>query len=105
MKPGRRRRPTTVTPGDTLPVDDLCRKCRRPIAFVVTAKSAGDRDPKHFPLDPRPTPTLGNIQLYAHAGRLVGAVRTGLELEALRADNDPLYVAHFATCPARRENR
>lgn len=87
-----------------------CSSCRRPIVFAVT------RLGRAMPVDATPSPTRGNVTLAigraaaADAPRLLVAdVLTGRELESARAQERPLYVAHFATCPNaakhRRRNR
>lgn len=76
-----------------------CRSCNALIRWART--TAG----KAMPLDPEPDLEHGNILLCLVGGEEIATVLTGNELASSRARRDPLYFAHFATCPHAAEHR
>ena len=84
-----------------------CRACGAELAWALT-----EANHKPMPLDPKPSPE-GNVAL--RRGEVAGSVvalaevLAGAELHQVRsADEVPLFVPHFATCPgwpARRSKR
>lgn len=60
-----------------------------------------------IPIDLEPSET-GNVRLTARnhlPGSPLAEVLTGVELAAARRAGEPLYLAHFATCPGRAHHR
>lgn len=71
--------------------------CRAQFQWAETAAR------RRMPVDLEPAGT-GNVRLVPRAGLLppLAEVLTAGELVAARAAGEPLYLAHFATCPGRR---
>lgn len=72
-----------------------CRSCGAPIRWVTTVKG------KHIPLNRQPDPDRGNVRrVGTHAGADARAQVLGdVEAAAAREIGEPLWLAHFATCP------
>ncbi len=71
-----------------------CRSCGAPIRWVVTMTG------KRIPLDRQPDPDKGNVRrVEQYGGELRAHVLTSSDAEAARGEGEPLWVAHFTTCP------
>lgn len=75
----------------------VCRFCGAQIVFVPLL---GRRTSMPLERDPNPN---GNIRWDRVAGNCL--VLSGGPLEQARADGEPLYLSHFATCPSAAEAR
>lgn len=77
-----------------------CRLCGAPLLWGVTVKR------HRMPLDPEPSPE-GNVRLEPHEYRPEpwAVVLSGDELTRARAEGEPLFVSHFATCPHAKRHR
>lgn len=70
--------------------EERCRSCRQPIWWVWMPSG------KRMPVDRAPAPA-GTVRIWQAGDRLAGDVVPA----ARRASCDePLYLSHFATCPA-----
>lgn len=91
-----------------------CKSCRRPITWVVVAKSG-----KKMPIDRDPVAD-GNIVLTGEKDTATGADLVAYEKQPLPAAGDrvafpmigepsttsrPRYTSHFATCPDADKHR
>ena len=72
-----------------------CRGCGQEIVWAVTKRE------RKVPLDPEPDPIHGTIYL---DGERAFFLRGGT-LEFARKNGEPLYVAHFVTCPKAKAFR
>lgn len=78
----------------------VCRSCRRPILWAITAN--GHR----APVDSVPVPA-GNLRLSRTQAGVTRRVEllVGVELERARSAGERLYLSHFATCPDAAAHR
>lgn len=72
---------------------DHCRSCG---AEVVWGTNVSTR--KAMPVDAAPSP-IGNVSRYDAADGPRFVVLNRNKAAAMRAANQPLYLAHFASCP------
>lgn len=70
-----------------------CRTCKAPVVFVKSGKSG-----KTMILDAEPV-DRGNVQIVPTPEGPVAWVQTKELLEKARAEGEPLYLDHHATCP------
>jgi hypothetical protein len=69
-----------------------CKSCGAEIIFAFT------RDNKRMPVDAAPNPQ-GNITLWEVGGVTRATVLAGSRLELARAEQQELFLSHFASCP------
>lgn len=76
-------------------VIEQCRTetCQAPIIWARTKTG------KSMPFDAQPSQG-GTFRVLRRQGFTYGLVVRGKDLQRARADSEPLYTSHFATCPA-----
>ena len=74
----------------------VCRTCKAPVRWAATA--AG----RAIPLDPEPNPD-GNLWLDARG--VAHNIARLTDDEQAEIAGDPLYIAHFVTCPDAAQHR
>jgi hypothetical protein len=80
------------------PMTVHCSKCPAEVKFIGMAKKGGTTSRGIVNAEPDPN---GNIILEHGTGRVL----TGEALEAAKKAAVPLYLSHFATCPAAQHFR
>lgn len=83
--------------GSGLPRPSECTDCQAPIRFVMLPSS------KHMPVNPLPNPLRGTVAARRLMGRLDGYVVSSARAAA--PDFPLMFTPHYATCPARAEER
>jgi hypothetical protein len=88
-----------VLAAGSLVANGACRTCGAPVTWVKTARG------RNLPLDPEPSdnPHEGNFGLSTDG--VAYFVRDAARMAAFNVEGThsefPIYIAHFATCPAR----
>jgi len=77
----------------------VCHSCAEPIRWVRTVGG------KRMPVDLATDSNRGNVLIALIGGEEIGTVLVGNELASARANHEPLYLSHFATCPNAAQHR